>query len=531
MEFGPDYFADVPRYGLGIGMNPSDFHEAYLDPARAGVDFFEVTAPSARRRGPVPYADVRRRHERQGQGGFSRRGVRELAGHATVLVHSTNVNPVYAEPPTEHDLAELGELLRVSGSPWVTEDLGVWLMSERHVYPHFMPLPLTADTLAVTIDNVTRVQRILGRPFNAEFPPMSYVLGDMNAFEFFDRLCTATGCGMCVDVGHVLSYQLARGASATADFHRIPWQHVTEIHFAGGSIDLVREGFFYQDDHGDREVVSVCFDLIDEVIATAPHLRAIALELFGARRPERALRRLQATRERPSVRAWLDGNATETAAEPLAQSRQTAKVRAVALFDLLHSDRPISGDRLHEQGPELLDAFATAERRRWDYDRQSRLLVVGDGIASYFPVTASWVRRLAGWSAEQLYGRLIDGLDGSRPMDLTNVTDAFHSLLPDMAEARNVHELLRCETWMNTCVADGGAEREQQFGVDVDRAAKGAADPAVTLSGLAERITLVYLGDGRFARRGKTAPTSRPSAPGRDEEPPVCGTARCCSGD
>ena len=115
----------------------------------------------------------------------------------------------------------------------MTEDLGVWLMSERHVYPHFMPLPLTADTLAVATANIRIVQDVLGRPFNAEFPPMTYVVGDMNAFEFFARLTDATGCGMCVDVGHVLSYQLARGASATADFHRIPWGSVTEIHFAG----------------------------------------------------------------------------------------------------------------------------------------------------------------------------------------------------------------------------------------------------------------------------------------------------------
>jgi len=531
MEFGPDYFADVPRYGLGVGINPSDFNVAYLDEERSGVDFFEITAPSARRRGPSPYADVRRRHQREGRDGFVRRSVHDLAEQAKVLVHSTNVNPVYADPTTEEDLAELGELVRLSGSPWVTEDLGVWLMSERHVYPHFMPLPLTPDTLAVTVDNVRRVQRILGRPFNAEFPPMTYVVGDMNAFEFFDRLCTATGCGMCVDVGHVLSYQLARDASPTADLHRIPWQHVTEIHFAGGSIDLAREGFFYQDDHGDREVVSVCFDLMDEVIGCAPNLRAIALELFGARHPQRALRRLRFAAQRPAVRAWLDGDAVAAQPEPLARSRETAKARAVALFDLLHSDRPVSGLTLHEQGPELLDTFAATERRRWDYDRQSRLLVVGDGIASYFPVTAGWVRRLTDWSQQHLYGRLIDGLDGTRPMDLSNVADAFHTLLPELTEAEHVHELLRCETWMNTCVGDPEAGREQHFDVDVDHAARSVAEPAAALSDIAERVTMVYLGEGRFGRRGPASQTSLPGNDITDDEPPVCGTARCCSGD
>jgi hypothetical protein len=438
-------------------------------------------------------------------------------------VHSTNVNPVYADAPAEADLLQLGELLRLADAPWVTEDLGVWLMSERHVYPHFMPLPLTADTLVVAAENIRIVQDILGRPFNAEFPPMTYVVGDMNAFEFFARLCDATGCGMCVDVGHVLSYQLARGASASADFHRIPWDSVTEVHFAGGTIDLVREGFQYHDDHGDLEVVSICLDMIDEVAGTAPHLRAIALELFGARLPGRALDRLRTMRERPAIRSWLAGTATDVDLPDRATGRERVRALSVAMFDVLHSEQPISGDRLGG----VAEVFAVNERRRWDHDRQARVKALGKSLVSFYPVTAGWIRRTRDWTVEQLHGRLIAAVDGTALPGAETVADGLHALLPDGGHARLLHELLDCETWMNQCVNGLAVPHKRHFGVDVDAAAGALADPAAQLESFTAAVDLFYLGDAGFVRRGTTmTPAVRDAI-----EPAVCGTARCCTGD
>jgi uncharacterized protein (UPF0276 family) len=523
VEFGADYFRDVRRFGVGIGINPSDFHPAYLTGAAGPVDFLEITAPSVRHRGSVPY----RVQVAPGNGpGFERRGIRELADSATVLVHSTNLNPVYPEVPAEADLVQLRELLLLAGAPWVTEDLGVWLMSERHVYPHFMPLPLTADTLAVATENIRIVQDVLGVPFNAEFPPMTYVVGDMNAFDFFARLCDATGCGMCVDVGHVLSYQLARGASPSADFHRIPWDSVTEIHFAGGTIDLVREGFEYHDDHGDLEVVSVCLDLIEEIVETAPHLRAIALELFGARLPGRALDRLCAARERPAIRTWLGAAAAENAAPEPAAGRDRVRALSVAMFDLLHTDQPISGDRIGG----VAEVFAVDERRRWDRDRQARLKALGKNLVSFYPVTAGWLQRLREWTTEQLYGRLIAAIDGAAPPGAETVAGGLHRLLPEGGDTGLLRELLDCETWMNQCVNGLAVPHKRRFGIDVDAAAGAVADPAARLESFAATDELIYLGSGGFVRRGATA--APPPRAGHDAaEPAACGTARCCTGD
>lgn len=81
------------------------------------------------------------------------------------IVHSTNVNPVYPEPITAEAYAEIRRLVTLPQSPWVTEDLGIWLMSERHVYPFFLPLPLQKEALAVAIKNIQAFHTAVG-----EFP-------------------------------------------------------------------------------------------------------------------------------------------------------------------------------------------------------------------------------------------------------------------------------------------------------------------------------------------------------------------------
>lgn len=88
---------------------------------------------------------------------------------------------------------------------------------------------------------------------------------------------------MRLDIGHILSYQLERGVSPTADLHLLPWNFITEIHLSGGNIDLDADGFHYDDNHGDYDIVSVCYDMMDTVIHLAPHLRAITVEIFGSK--------------------------------------------------------------------------------------------------------------------------------------------------------------------------------------------------------------------------------------------------------
>lgn len=47
-DFGPSHFSKIPKYGIGLGMNPADAHDDYVAAFPDPVNFIEVTAPSCR---------------------------------------------------------------------------------------------------------------------------------------------------------------------------------------------------------------------------------------------------------------------------------------------------------------------------------------------------------------------------------------------------------------------------------------------------------------------------------------------------
>lgn len=530
MDFGPAYFSHVRRYGVGFGINPSDLHESYLDGPDT-VEFLEVTAAAVRHRGPRSYTEVWQRQRLAP--GFEYRNIEDLVGVVPTLVHSTNVNPVYPEPVPSEDLEPLRHLVEISRAPWITEDLGVWLMSERHVYPYFMQFPLDESALRVTIDNVRRVQDELGVAFNAEFPPMSLTFGTMHAFDFFRRLTEETGCGMCVDVGHVLSYQIARGAAPTSDFHLLPWASITEIHVAGGGIDLDQSGYRYQDVHGDTAIISVCLDIMDTVVAHAPNLKAIAIELFGARQPNLAFTKLRQVRERPSVVGWLAGDPRRPAPTPtLTEARQRTRSALVGAYDLLHRSAPLTGEALAVAGAEFLDAYAPADRRRWDYEREARLRLHGTTVSLYFPLTARWLMRRRGMDEPSLHGEIIARLDGwSTPM-WEKVNAAFEQVTAIDPDDLIGAELLRCERWMNECVDGSAVTQTMEFGVDVAHVLENFHHACLSEKLVkAHHVTLRHFGEGRFGRKGSGS-AEAVHIPHVDAITDAeFGTAPCCAGD
>ncbi|GAB2611667.1 hypothetical protein Aab01nite_67060 [Paractinoplanes abujensis] len=528
--FGPDYFAGVARRGLGLGVNPSDFHDTYLDAEPGRVDFFEVTAASARHQGRLAYTDVQERRRRPE--GFFRRSAADLVALGRdVLVHSTDLNPVYPEPVAPADLRGLNTLLTDSGSPWVTEDLGVWLMSERHVYPYFTPFPFDETTLATTIGNVHALHANLPVPFNAEFPPCEVITGRMHAFDFFADLVTETGAGMCVDVGHVLSYQLARGVSPLADLHRLPWSHITEIHVAGGGLDLHDFGLRYDDAHGDAPIISVCFDLIDAIVEHAPNLRAIVLEVFGARRPAEALSTLDTVRDRPSVAAWLAGQPRGPRSRTADAGRSRSRI--VATFDALHGGAPVDGERLAELGEPMLSGFAVAEQDRWEFHRRQRLQLHGATVAGYFPLTTKWLLHRDGLTELDLFERIVPALTGSDVALHEKVHAAFALQVTADAADTTGAEIYRLESWMNSCAVEGDADQRADFKVSLPALLEAIRSETLGAEDFLRPygVSLRHKGDCRFAAAAENRVLVEATALAAVDLGDVPGRAVCCSGE
>jgi uncharacterized protein (UPF0276 family) len=502
--FGPHYFSKLRKMGVGIGLNINDGRARYLDHAIREIDFFEVTEVAKKHLGKVSYHELARRAEDK--------SIFASAKHYTdrgipAIVHGSCVNPLYPGAADENEHRELAEIVRATRSPWVTEDLGVWMMKERHVYPNFLPMALTEDSLNVAIRNVRNFHELVQTPFNAELPGFSVFLGSIHAFDFMGRLTEATGCSMCLDLGHVLSYQLATGNSATANFHKLPWNSIVEIHISGGFIDLTVDGFCYVDSHGDTDIVSICWDMLDVAIELAPNLRAITYEIFGARNERVVIDRFLRIKNWPAVVAWRTQGQTPASSHKVGEaissaSEERAASVVVSTFDLLHNTKT-SLATIARQRPDLLAHYAPLENRRWSRERVERMRALGSSLTIFFPMTTAWLRQRTGKSELDFYDELLIRLPGSDvPLD-EKLQAAYHAMVTaDGADLFGLH-LFENEIWMNERVQDPDHSAVIKTPVDTAEVMKNVRGRVSIKAELHDLLfELVYVGADGFFQRG-----------------------------
>jgi uncharacterized protein (UPF0276 family) len=162
---------------------------------------------------------------------------------------------------------------------WVNEDVGLWSLAGRAV-PYPLPPVLTDDGLAATVENVRECQWALPVPLVLEFPGfsqgVSLVVGDMHAYDFFNRLTVATASPVTLDIGHLLSWQWwcgKRGPALLGELERLPLDHCFEVHLSGCEIS---NGAFVDAHHG--RLLDEQFQLLDLLVERCPNLKAVTFE-------------------------------------------------------------------------------------------------------------------------------------------------------------------------------------------------------------------------------------------------------------
>ncbi len=141
---------------------------------------------------------------------------------------------------------------------------------------HLAPLWFTDEVLAVTIENVDRVQDLLDRPLILENTsyPFEIPEADMSQTEFFGRLVEATGCGILLDVANVRINAANHGFDPVRFLEQMPLAHVVQLHMAGGFPD--GEGELI--DGHCRPPDEPIWDLLAEVVARCPEVKGSILE-------------------------------------------------------------------------------------------------------------------------------------------------------------------------------------------------------------------------------------------------------------
>jgi len=200
----------------------------------------------------------------------------ELAAGVRFVAHPIELSLDPDATPAPGELAALRAIVRLLGSPWTPQDIGTWLWNGEHLGGGFIPCSLTREALAVACDRVRAVQDATGVPFLVENPPFAEVVGPMGLGDFFSELCDRAQTGMLLDVGHLLSYQLARPDDAgVAD--QLPLDRVIEVHIAGGAWIETADGVVFWDDHGG-EIVPEARRLLAQLWPRLPRVRALCFE-------------------------------------------------------------------------------------------------------------------------------------------------------------------------------------------------------------------------------------------------------------
>jgi uncharacterized protein (UPF0276 family) len=302
---GTDVSHALPFRGLGLSSNLS-VHEvpqpwALLDATPGLFDVVEYSAP-------LDIAEARREASLFGV-------LWEARGRVPVLFHPVHLNLYGPELESPEALAFLDAHAKAVGSPWVGNDVGWWHQRGEPLPGYlYLPPPLTASGLSDAAAHAQHVQGHLSVPLALENPVVVWRHGGLHVLDFMAELHHRTGCPLVLDVGHLLSAQLASGLPLAAGLDGFPLEAVVEVHIAGGVVTRGASGrASYADDH-TQPVREELFGLLAVLLPRLISLRALVFE--GDGHPEeiaaRTLRRLRALWPvtSASVLAWPDEKRT-----------------------------------------------------------------------------------------------------------------------------------------------------------------------------------------------------------------------------
>jgi uncharacterized protein (UPF0276 family) len=195
-------------------------------------------------------------------------------------LHQTTFNLGGLEPYDRGRIVDFtNALIERYDLAWVNEDLGLWSI-HGHPLPYPLPPYLTEEGLRAAVANTTFVQERLRAPLLVEFPGFSagtsFVIGRLNAYDFFRRVVEESGSPATLDIGHLLSYQWfcgKRGEELYAELDRLPLTHCFEIHLSGCALD---GGRFLDLHHG--VLLEQQLELLLRLAPRCPNLRAITYE-------------------------------------------------------------------------------------------------------------------------------------------------------------------------------------------------------------------------------------------------------------
>ena len=243
--------------GLGVGIGWRPEIDLFIEQLPE-LGFVEVVAENIDPRRPPASLNVLRD-----------RGV-------PVIPHGISLSLGGAERPDPARLAHLARCAKAFDAPVVSEHVAFVRAAGREA-GHLLPVPRTADSLAVMVDNVLTAQAALPVPLALENVAalLAWPDDEMSEADFITELLDQTGAGLLLDVANLYTNQVNFGADAVMAMTRLPLDRIAYVHVAGGEL---RDGLWH--DTHRHDVPAVVLDVLAELVSRC-HPPGVMLERDG----------------------------------------------------------------------------------------------------------------------------------------------------------------------------------------------------------------------------------------------------------
>lgn len=206
------------------------------------------------------------------------------AAGVPVLFHPSYINFCGTFPNAPAWLAETAAHIRQVGSPWFAQDCAYCFWQEGHGYStqlgYFVPPILNEASLQQSIIRVQEVKAAVPVTVAIEPAPMTFAVGTMPLFTFFGRLAREADCALLLDMGHLVSYEMASGQRVLDALQDLPCERVIEVHIAGGRLRQGAQGPVYVDMH-ESPVLDEVWQMLEVMLPLLPNVKALCYECEG----------------------------------------------------------------------------------------------------------------------------------------------------------------------------------------------------------------------------------------------------------
>lgn len=206
------------------------------------------------------------------------------AAGATVLFHPSFINFCGTFPNSRLWLETAAEHIRRVRSPWFAQDCAYCFWGDSHGYStqlgYFIPPILNEASLQQAIVRVREVRDVIPVTVAIEPPPMTFTVGAMPLMTFFGRLAEAADCAVLLDMGHLVSWEMACGGRILDDLAALDCRRVVEVHIAGGRLKDGEQGPIYVDAH-ECDILEPSWRMLENLLPRLPNLKAVCYECEG----------------------------------------------------------------------------------------------------------------------------------------------------------------------------------------------------------------------------------------------------------